>query len=360
MRLFIAHILPKDVILKYHQSVAAHLFCYKLINANLFDRVYSILPLIPIANEDLAGYDKNIYPVYSSLRTNPVLRKIAIVYENLKLIFCIPKYSAIWFYNLPVISIFLFWGLKIFKPSVSLNIILLDYTPQRKGFSGLVEKFLLFSINKSHGIIKLADSPLFTCANSVCLPGVVSSNAVLYPLIRNVEASFLISGALADNISLLSMLLNVFSRMPDMVLHITGYASDISLITKYAARYRNIIYHGVVEYDEYLHLLHDITFLLSTRDPNAPENQCNFPSKIIEGLLHNRIIISTLNYRQLGDIKYFKVPADEVKFEDALLRIVQLPQTILLEYANQGEKIQQRFNTDVWKIWMGKIEKNEK
>ena len=359
MRFFITHILPQNRILKYNQSIAAHLFCYKLIDAHFFDKTYSILPPIAIAKEEL-NYERNIIPIYSCIRNSPILYRFAFILENIYMIYHIPKQSSVWFYNLPYISILLFWGLKIFKPSVSLNIILLDYTPSQKGLKGLKEKLLLYSINRSNGIIKLADSFFFINSNSICLPGIVSINAIKQPKIVIVEKSFLISGALNDNIAMLPMLLEAFSKMPEMQLHITGKAPDMVLLNRYTQQCNNIIYHGLVEYEEYLRILHDTTFLLSTRNPAAPENQCNFPSKIIEGLLHNRIIVSTIHYKQLDNIYYFEVPTTEDRFIKSLYQIIQMPQTKLMKYANQAEKVIQRFNTDVWKTSMQKIEGYEK
>ena len=170
----------------------------------------------------------------------------------------------------------------------------------------------------------------------------------------------MISGVLGDNIAMLPMLLEAFSKMPEMQLHITGKAPDMVLLNRYTQQCNNIIYHGLVEYEEYLRILHDTTFLLSTRNPAALENQCNFPSKIIEGLLHNRIIVSTIHYKQLDNIYYFEVPTTEDRFIKSLYQIIQMPQTELMKYANQAEKVIQRFNTDVWKTSMQKIEGYEK
>lgn len=338
--------------------MAAHLFCHKLIDAQIFDKIYSILPVIPITKEEL-NYERNVIPMYSCLRNNYILSRIAFLWESIRLMNNIPKHSVIWFYNLPFISVFLFWSLKIFKPSVSLNVILLDYTPGKKGLEGLKEKFLLYSINKSNGIIRLANSSFIENKNTFCLPGVVSTTDEKQPEILVIKKSFLISGALGNNIAMLPLLLDVFSLLPDMQLHITGKASDLNLIKQYTNQYSNIIYHGMVEYDEYLKILHDTPFLLSTRNPNAPENQCNFPSKIIEALLHNRIIISTIHYEQLDGIRYFETPATKDGFIKSLQQIMQLPQAELLKYANQAEEVKQRFNTNVWKTWMKKIERKQ-
>lgn len=235
---------------------------------------------------------------------------------------------------------------------------MLDFTPGRKGVHFFSDAIEINCINKMHGMIKLANSPLFTVENSVCLPGVVPANGLLYPQVTTVRKEFLISGALGDNIAMLPMLLEVFSLLPDLTLHITGNAPDKDLVEKYTRKFDNILYHGMVSYEEYLHILHETPFLLSTRNPACSENQCNFPSKIIEALLHNRIVISTLHYRQLDGIRYLEVSSDKEGLKVDLQRISATPEAELLLYANQAKTVKERFSCEVWNKAIIKIENN--
>lgn len=348
-RIFLTHSVPRDKVLRYGLSVAACNFCNNLIGGGVFDKVYSILPTF--VNEAVEPFEGLIY---SSLRRNKFLCRLAPIVENIKAFVKIPPKASIWYYNSTILNVTLIIMLKLFKPGVKQNMIILDYTPSTKP----IDKFFLWLSNKMDGTIRLTDSPLFTCKNSVCMPGVVPANSEVWPKITSVRKSFLISGALGYNISMLPMLLEAFSKLPDMELHITGKATDLKLINSYTSRCGNIIYHGMVEYDVYLHILHDTPFLLSTRDPNAPENKCNFPSKIIEALLHNRIVVSTLHYPQLDGINYFEVPAQIDGFVSALKQITEMSQDKLLTYANQSAEVMRRFNTEAWKSNMEKIENN--
>ena len=350
-RIFVTHIISKNQILKCHLSIAACNFSYNLIEGNIFDKVYSILPTFVKGEiEPFEGL------VYSRFRKNRFLFRLAPIVENLNLFYKIPRKASVWYYNCTTLNAFLIVLLKLFKPNVRQNLIILDYTPSRKP----LERFFLWLANRMDGTIRLANSPLFTCRNSVCLPGVVPFHVAEQPKITTIAKTFLISGALGDNIAMLPMLLDAFSKMPDMQLHITGKAPDLVLLNQYTQQCNNIIYHGLVEYEEYLRILHDTTFLLSTRNPAMPENQCNFPSKIIEALLHNRIIISTIHYEQLEGIHYLEVAADLEKFRMDLSHIAQMSQTELLIYANQADNVRQRFHVGVWKEWMQKIEGYEK
>lgn len=349
-RIFITHIVPRDRILKYNISTASCNFSYNLIGGGAFDKVYSILPSFVKGNiEPFDGL------VYSSLRKG-IFYRLAPVLENAQLFRKIPRRASVWYYNCTILNVFLILLLKICKPRVKQQIIILDYTPSKN----LLNKFLLWVCNHVNGTIRLANSPAFTCKNSVCLPGVVPMDAPQYPKVTAIKNEFLISGALTDNISMLPMLLEAFAELPQFTLRITGKAPNEDFVRKYAAKHKNIFYHGMVQYDEYLQILHDTPFLLSTRNPNSPENQCNFPSKIIEALLHNRIVISTIHYPQIDGIKYFEVGLTVSQFISDIQKIATMPTGDLLFYANQNNKVKQMFNSNIWKAAMEKIESNHK
>jgi hypothetical protein len=350
MRIFVTHIVPKKNIMEYGLSMAACNFSWNLINGGAFDKVYSVLPTF--VNRRVEPFDGL---VYSRFRRCPLLRRLAPIAENLCLFFHIHRGDSVWYYNCNILNAVLIVLLKVFKPHVKQQMIILDYTQSKK----IWNRFFLWQSNHLHGTIRLADSSLFTVKNSVCLPGVVPENVPDYPQIVEIKKDFLISGVLGDNIAMLPMLLKTFAQMPELTLHITGKAPDPELIKKYTGRYKNIIYHGMVEYEEYLRILHATPFLLSTRNPACPENQCNFPSKIIEALLHNRIVISTIHYDQLNGIKYLEMKADEIGFINSMQSILSMDQGLLIEYANQESKVRMMFGCEIWKNRMRIIENNE-
>lgn len=351
MRVFVTHILPRDKALKYNLSIAACNFSFNLIEAGAFDKIYSIMPSFVRGSLDDVSMEGLIY---SSLRKG-WLHRVAFIIENLMLFRKIPYGASVWFYNVSILVIPLIVLLKLLKPSVQLYVIILDFTPK----NNLISLLALRLINRMDGMIRLVKSPLFTCKNSICLPGVVPVSQQIYPCITHINKDFLVSGVLSEHISMLSMLLKAFSQMPDLTLHITGLAPNMDLLNEYTSKYKNIVYHGMVSYEEYLSILHNVSFLLSMRNPDFPENQCNFPSKIIEALLHNRIIISSLHYEQLGDIHYFEVSNDEQHFISDINRIINMPQDELLFYSNQSELVKLMFNTEVWINSISKLEKSE-
>lgn len=352
MRIFITHIAPKKVAMKYHVPVAPVYFSYNLMEGGMFDKVYSILPANIIGNkEDFS--DSQIETVYSSWRGIKILHKFAPFIEDLRLFAKIPKGASVWFYNVNMLTALLVILLRLFKPSVKRYTIMLDYTPGAKW-----NDFLLKLINSSKGIISLSTSELFTVKNTVILPGVVpigqNHTLVGMPLERN----FLLSGNLNEQICMLHMLLPAFSRIPEAKLHITGFSGDDRYIKSFSEKFPNIISHGMLEYNKFQELMQTCPFLLSTRDPRYPENKCNFPSKVIEGLLHNRIIISTIHYEQLNGIRYFEVPYELEQFVNSIKKITSMYDDEIISYANQSSEVQNRFNNRVWAEKIEEIEKN--
>ena len=349
-RIFITHIAPKDKILEYRVSSAACNFCYNLIGGGMFDKAYSILPAYIAGKKEFIN-NNGVEYIYSSLRSKSILRKFSPIIENFRIFRKIKNGSSVWLYNMSLLNIWLVLLLRWFKPSVKVNVIVLDFTPGEKH-----NNFFLKQINKCNGRILLANSPLFNKENSVVLPGITPLNDIDYPKVTEIKKEFLISGVLGENISMMSMLLDAFSMMPHLTLHITGVIDNDSKIKEYADKYPNIKYHGCVPYSDYLDILHNTPYLLSTRNPEFPENQCNFPSKIIEALLHNRIIVSTLHYEQLNGIKYFEVPSNTEGFIKAIEYIANLNENDLKSYANQSQLVKEMFNTNIWKNEICNIE----
>lgn len=98
----------------------------------------------------------------------------------------------------------------LFKPKVRIYAIELDFTPPTRGFC--VMSFYLYLLNHIDGVIKLADSPLFTNKNSVCLAGVTPNRRDKVPLIKKPTMEFLLSGVLQPDISSLPLILDALQK----------------------------------------------------------------------------------------------------------------------------------------------------
>lgn len=353
-RVFVTHVLPTEYIAQYKLSYAACNFSFNLINGKVFDHVISTLPVF-VKGEIGIIRDENFEFVYSSLRKyRGFISKIATIAEQISVYRLIKPKSNVWFYNLGYLNFLIFILLRIFKRSVNVYVIELDFVPPKNWWS--IENLFLFFQNRADGMIKLATSPLFTCKNSACLAGVTPLEQPVAPKITKIEKSFLISGALYESISNLPMLLETFSKLSDCKLHITGSGFDEDIITEYCRKYPNIVYHGMLSYEKYIDLLHTVVFQLSTRQPDYPDNECNFPSKVIEALLHNRIVISTIEYVQIRELKYFKVSSIPHEFENEIRKICKMNENKLLNYANQSAVVFNKFNPTQWHKTMSRIE----
>lgn len=359
MRILQTFLLHDELVRKYKLTFAAANFSRNLINGGGFDKVYSLIPLsvsgeLPQITDD--GYEI----VYSNWRKRGrVLAKLAIFQEQWKIFKQVKRGDSLWLYNLNIINALLFILIRLFKSSVKLNIIVLDFSPAS---SWKEQNFwYLKLINRADGIICLANSSVYRVKNIAILPGVVPSTTKRFPKIDNLNKEFLLSGVISPAIASTSMVLEAFSRMPNCILHITGNVlEDEVRIKEYAARHPNIKYHGAVSFDDYLNIMHKVSYQLSTRDESFPENQYNFPSKIIETLLHNRIVISTIAYKQLDGIKYFKVNSNCENFKEQVLKICNMPNEDLILYANQSGIVTEMFSTEVWNKTMTDIENYSK
>jgi hypothetical protein len=359
MRIFQTFLLPDDLVAKYKLSFAAANFSRNLMQGGGFDKVYSLMPLT-VKGEMPPITDKGYEVVYSNWRKRgSILAKLAIFHEQWKIFKQVKKSDSLWFYNLNIINALLFILVNLFKSSVKLNIMMLDFTPA--GSWRDQNYWYLKLINRADGIICLADSPLFRIKNITLLPGVVPPADEAYPKIDKPNKEFLLSGVISPVIASTPLVLEAFSQMPECILHITGNVLEgDDMIKEYAAKYPNIKYHGSLSYNDYLDVMHRVTFLLSTRDESYPENKCNFPSKIIETLLHNRIVISTIAYKQLEGIKYFKVDSNCEELKKQVLKICNMSNKNLMQYANQTGIVREMFSTKVWNKIMADIENYRK
>ena len=355
MRIFVTHICPKNKILEYGVSISASNFNYNLIDGGVFDKVYSVYPGFVRRRLDEVD-DDTFEAVYSSWRWKGRFRGfMARFVEQWRIFRNIPRGARMWYYNMTTLNVLLIILLWIFKRSVQQNIIILDMTPDQTD-----NRMMLPLINRMHSRISLSTYSGFRKRNWACMPGVTPSHSndhsqVEAPVIRE----FLLTGALNENIAMVPMVLEAFARMPEFGLHISGKLLQYKeMMAQYCERYPNIYFHGLLSYSDYREMLSHVPFVLNTRKPSAPENLCNFPSKVIEALLYNRIVVSTIHYPQIDGINYFEVGADVDSFCRDIRRIAAIGDTELLEkYANQGAVTSERFNVQRWKETMEHLEK---
>ncbi len=354
MRIFVTHVLSHSAGQQHGISIAATNFSHNLLSGGGFDKCYSILPTFVSETDGNECPDDIELVFFKGLRRLGRLGRIAsVLIEQWKLFRKIPKNANVWLYNITPLNTLLIRLLKRFKPSVRIYPIVLDFTP------GIHDKYLPL-INNSDGRVLLANSNRFNQINAVCMPGVVPIDDYEKPLIKQCQATFLLSGKLLPEISMLPTVLDAFSKIPDAQLIICGQeCQDESQVLETANRCPNIKYLGNITFSEYMQLLHNCTFVLSTRDYTFPENECNFPSKIIEALSHNRIVLSTIDYPSLNNINYFRISHNSNEMAKDIKNIISMPEKELLKYANQQSAVKILFSVNEWNKVMTNIEKQK-
>lgn len=354
MRIYLGHFCKADKERELGISVAASNFSNTLVSGDIFDRVYSILPPFVTGKRNANELaTENSVLLYSALRRLPApLSRVAPIFEQLALFFKIPRGASLWLYNVTMLNWILIKLLKWLKPSVKIYPIVLDYTPGLPGN----DKFLK-AINNSAGRISLTNYSELSKVNFHCLPG-ITPLINTHPQIKSPKPTFLLSGVLSEEISSISTVVEAFANVPEATLYITGNLSHNPALIERIAHIRNINYLGMLSKAEYNNLLDtSTTFILSTRNPNFPENQCNFPSKIIEGLSHNRGVISTISYPQIDGINYITTKLSVEELRNTIRNVSSMTASQIERYINQGEKVAKMFSISVWKSIIEKIEK---
>lgn len=100
---------------------------------------------------------------------------------------------------------------------------------------------------------------------------------------------------LLDEVTGVDILLEAFSknRNPDVLLIITGKGPMEERVRAAAKKDERMIIKGNLKYEEYIDELQNADILINPRNMLLPENQNNFPSKIMDYLASGKIIVST-------------------------------------------------------------------
>lgn len=109
------------------------------------------------------------------------------------------------------------------------------------------------------------------------------------------EKIVLMYAGLLNRVTGVDLLLEAFSKIEDVRLKlvITGKGDLEDLVREYEKMDSRICFYGQLPYDGYLKKLQEAHILINPRNMDLPENQNNFPSKIMEYLATGKRIIST-------------------------------------------------------------------
>lgn len=348
-RLFICQIVPNNLVHIIKAPQASNTFSYNLIENHLFDQVFSIVPLSYYHNEIK---DERIIKFYKGKYTHKKYKNIFCYIKNsLKVAGDSRKYNYIWFYNICNANLLAYIIIKyIFRKKT--YVIILDHTPANKTLS--LQNLKEWLIKKSSGAIALSSRGIFKIKNIDYLAGIIPLNkikTIIHPINPH-KISFLFSGKLNLPAGF-DMVLKVFKTFPNLELYITGPDSFEKELIK---NHPNIHYLGYLPYSDYLKLYDKVDICLNLRNPEYPENINNFPSKILEFFSFNKIVISTIEYPELKDFKYFTVNYDENQIRDLINKIPKIKVDTLLEYCNNREQMKNNFSEHAWSKALSNIE----
>jgi glycosyltransferase involved in cell wall biosynthesis len=280
-------------------------FSHNLISAINPDFVYALLSISEKKKKKFSfEYGRTFLVQCRIFPQNRWFRLFNIIIENYIIIknILINHENNIWFYNIDPHNFISYLILKfIFKKKCF--IILADFSPDVA-----ISKFFLKVMRKANGIVSFSykTQELFlNHPNFEIKPGIINPKCIVCQDINTTNKKiYLFSGCL-DYHTGIDLVLEVFSKLPEYNLIITGNGNAQYLIDNYIQKYDNIKYLGYLKYTEYLEVLKKADIVLNLRNPNFIENNYNFPSKIIEFFLNKKLLISTIKYIGIDENLYF-------------------------------------------------------
>lgn len=163
--------------------------------------------------------------------------------------------------------------------------------------------------------------------------------------------TFLFSGTLTP-VTGYDMALKVFSQVPEAELYISGNGTFPDEYRKYS----NIHFMGNMEYQDYLNLLESVIVCLNLRNPYLPENNNNFPSKILDYLSRQKIVLSTISYPEIEGANYILTDFNEIELIKKIKEIVMLGTEHLAISSNNTLFLRKQFSVTSWKEMIQSID----
>ncbi len=342
MRVFVAQTIPEQQIKKFkYASVAGNNFCNALIGNGVFDFAISITPTF---YQNKSEREHGVFYISDRLH----FRLLSIVYRNLACVVRVisrnkSNRTTIWFYNLTTSNFLAFLVLRFFYDVylIQADIALSDKT--RAIFSWMS--------TLSKGTIFLSERTFLQSKSEVkhWLPGIVAKSDVDFGKDEDEKVNnkdFLFSGTLND-FNGIEMALHVFSELPELNLYVSGRGSKVDIVMEFQSKFSNIKYLDFLTPSDYKQLLSRFTYCLSFRDPGIVGNLENFPSKILEYVYFDKMVITTMFYN-LGEIKLFVVPFEKESIKEYLNNIVENKNKVFNQIKANRISLMNNYSVENW------------
>ena len=356
MSLFICQIIPPCLLTKYDVSQAQTMFCLKLLNSKHFDNVVSLVQtnVIPNILQEI-GHDEIKYVQNRFFLQKGCFKLLNNIFENIVIVKHSLAENIIWYNNINAQTL-LSCIINKFLLRKKVYAILTDHTDSNNCLT--VNYWIKRVLEKLNGLVSLSSRTDIKNTNMFFLPGIVLSNSITNSSQTFNHTSFLFSGSLSK-VTGIDLALKVFAKLPKFVLHISGKGELVDMVKQYSEKYSNIIYHGFMDVDSYKKMSKQIDFCLSLRNPSLPENRNNFPSKSLEYLSDAKILISTILYPELNGVKYVYSDYSEEALANVVVKLSQMDEDELKQYANNKDVLLKKFSERAWKHAFEYLELND-
>lgn len=351
--IYISQNVPNSLVKTYNVSQAANNFCLHINDIGYFSHHIAIPPgnidgSFKSFNEKATGIE---YHICRPFKHKGFGKLVNLLLDNIWLFYRILKAQErnVWFYNVWIGNILSYLLIRFLSRKKSF-VLLADYNPQR--YNNRTGKLLLWAIRQACGVISLSSRCKEVNTNFKAIAGIIPEKNIKKGIGKFYSnKSFLLSGTLNANTGLY-LALNVFKDIPEATLFLSGLLSEecVQTVNEYTEKYSNIIYKGFFEqYDDYISFIQSVDFTLSLRAPESPVNHYNFPSKILETLAYNKIIISTIEYPELDGINYIVIPYSESEFKKSIKRIILEGRKQYIEKClNNADVLRDRYTEKAW------------
>tara|TARA_B110001450_G_scaffold238959_1_gene246413 strand:- start:1664 stop:2434 length:771 start_codon:yes stop_codon:yes gene_type:complete len=208
--------------------------------------------------------------------------------------------------------------------------------------STFLERAINYILKKINGVIVL-NSNIKVNVNQQLLPGLLIDDEIKIVKQNSINRNVLLSGSLGKTTGLI-LALECFSSNKTCDLYISGRPYGFKenefneIIESYTRKHQNIHFLGLLDYDSYLKLVDKCDIALSLRNPNDPEHQFNFPSKILEYLSKSKIVISSIHYRDINDDLLFNTEFNSKSLSSTLNIIFNLEEKQIMHYKRYVHK----------------------
>lgn len=330
-------------------SLAANNYQQKFIDIT---RPKLAISIVPIFIHKKISYNYIYEPVifvhnYTSIRIKVLYLIYKTLLDNINVFILIKQSSIrhIWFYNLTKSNFLSILFLKFFSKK-KLFVIIADYDSGNSLFTKLSNMLL----KKIDGAIVL-NSNITIIKNKQILPGILFAKDIIPPSKKTLSKNILFSGSLGETTGF-EFVLEFFSKYPEYELFVSGSAYNYSekefenIINTYSV-FSNIHFLGNLTYAKYLKVLDSCDIALSLRDSQDVQHDYNFPSKIMEYLSRNKIVISTKSYKDINESILFISERNERVLKNTLDKIFKLSmQELQALRTNIYNEMKQNFTED--------------